>query len=299
MSPKMTVEPGNILRDTTPTPVDGVEHRYSAFIPEAWRIIYAFGGATMAVALRVAEAALARPELSLICSDATFCKAIPVGPVAADAEIVRQGRSGAQVLVRLWALDPKDPDPGSKPQSDLMVLCVFGEVGESEFNFVGAVAPTVPDPLDCRLSAPIEGDSPFAGIPYHQQTEFRFADERAWLAGGPKSDPEALSWFRFKESPVRADGTWEPATIALPGDILGTAVHAGAGGDVAPFLVISLQLGLQIVGEMRGDWILQHTRSQIAAGGYASGTAELYDQDRNLVAIATQCAKLRTIPTGR
>ena len=103
----------------------------------------------MAVALRVAEAALGRPELSLICSDATFCKAIPVGSVAADAEIVRQGRTGAQVLVRLWALDPDNPDPTTRPQSDLMVLCVFGEVAESEYNFVGAIAPDVPDPLDC------------------------------------------------------------------------------------------------------------------------------------------------------
>ena len=107
--------------------------------------------------------------------------------------------------------------------------------------------------------------------------------------------PEALSWFRFHNTPSRPDGTWEPATIALPGDILGTAVHAGAGSGVRPFLVISLQLGLQIVGEVRGDWILQHTRSQIAAGGYASGTAELYGEDRKLVAIATQCAKLRAM----
>ncbi|HTO01319.1 MAG TPA: thioesterase family protein [Microthrixaceae bacterium] len=292
----MTVEPGDILRDTTPTRVDGAENRFSAVIPEAWRIFYAFGGSTMAVALRVAEEALGRPELSLICSDATFCKAIPVGPVAADAEVVRQGRTGAQVLVRLWALDPANPDPTTQPQSDLMVLCVFGEVGESDYNFVGAVAPEVPDPDDCPDARSADDDSPFAGIPYHQQTEFRFAEgQPAWMTDRAPRTPEALSWFRFHNTPKRSDGTWEPATIALPGDILGTAVHAGAGSTVRPFLVISLQLGLQIVGEVRGDWILQHTRSQIAAGGYASGTAELYDEDRNLVAIATQCAKLRSM----
>lgn len=292
------VPPGDILLDTKPTPVASMERRYTAFIPEAWRIMYAFGGSTMAVALRVAVAALDRPDLTLICSDATFCKAIPVGPVAADAEVVRQGRSGAQVLVRLWALDPDDPDPTVPTQNDLMVLCVFGEVGESEFNYVGAVAPEVPGPLDCPPRE-VDTDSPFAGIPYHQQTEFRFATgARSLEENQANGEPEAVSWFRFNKTPLRDDGTWEPATIALPGDILGTAVHTGAGPDVAPFLVISLQLGLQIVGEMRGDWILQHTKSQIASGGYASGTAELYDEERNLVAIATQCAKLRTIPLG-
>lgn len=296
----MTIEAGDILRDTTPHPVDGVDGRYGAFLPEAWRIFYAFGGATMAIALRVAEAAVARDDLRLVSSEATFCQAIPVGPIAASAEIIRQGRSAAQVLVRLWALDPASPDPTGRERSDLIVMCVFGVSAPTPFEFVGSVAPDVADPLDCRDPRTIDADSPFRDIPYHAQTEFRFADGSAqpWSPDRAPTEPESASWFRFRQTPFRADGTWEPSALALPGDILGPAVQAGAGGAVGLFMVISLQIGLQIVGEVRSDWLLQHTRSQIARNGYSSGTAELYGEDRQLVAIATQCAKIQPMKPG-
>lgn len=296
----MKIEPGDILRDTTPHPVEGVEGRYTTFLPEAWRIFYAFGGATMATALRVAEAAVARDDLHLVSSDATFCQAIPVGPIAASAEVVRQGRSAAQVLVRLWALDPADPDPAGPVGNDLMVMCVFGTTTEDPvFEFVGATAPDVPDPDDCPQVPPATGDTQFSNIPYHSQTEFRFTDTTIrWGRDYPASEPVSSAWFRFKNSPFRPDGTWDPAALALPGDILGPAVNKGAGGDVGPFLVISLQIGLQVVGEIRSEWLLAHTKSQIAGGGYASGTAELYDADRQLVAIATQTAKIQPMKLG-
>lgn len=295
----MSVLPGDILRDTEPTAVSGIAGRFSALIPEAWRIFYAFGGATMATALRVAEMALEREDLHLVSSEAMFCQAIPVGPVAASAEILRQGKTAAQVLVRLWALDPQSPDPSAAERSDLMVMCVFGLSEESPFEFVGALAPDVPDPDDCPQPPPRPDDSPFNNIAYHEQTEFRFCNSHIkWNEEFPAGKPESASWFRFKVPPLRSDGSWHPASLALPGDILGPAVHAGAGGSVPPFLVISLQLGLQIVNEVRGEWLLQHTKSQVAGSGYASGTAELYDQDRRLVAVATQCAKIQPIKLG-
>jgi hypothetical protein len=253
----------------------------------------------MATALRVAEAALGRDDLRLVSSDATFCQAIPTGPVAASAEILRDGRSAAQVLVRLWALDPDDPDPTGPLGNDLLVLCVFGTTVASPVEFTGSVAPDVPGPLECDATPDRGDDSPFKGIPYHRQTEFRFVGPTvAWNGDHPPSEPVSSSWFRLKRPPFRDDGTWDPAVLALPGDILGPAVHAGAGGRVPPFLIISLQIGLQIVGEVRSEWLLAHTRSQIAGGGYASGTAELYDEDRRLVAIATQCAKIQPMKLG-
>jgi len=294
----MTTEPADILLDTQPRPVAGIDGRFEAEIPDAWRIFYAFGGATMATALRVAEAAVDREDLRLVSSEATFCQAIPTGPVAASAEVLRQGRSAAQVLVRLWALDPATPDPTGPVGNDLLVLCVFGTTGPSPFEFVGSVAPDVPGPLECR-EVPAGDESPFHGIPYHRQTEFRFTGPSALrdpdLAPG---DPVSSCWFRLKRPPWRADGTWDPAVLALPGDILGPAVHAGAGGGLPPFLIISLQIGLQIVGEVRSEWLLANTRSQVAGGGYASGTAELYDEDRRLVAIATQNAKIQPMKLG-
>jgi acyl-CoA thioesterase len=296
----MEIEPGDILRDTTPVPVPGSSGRYRTMVPEAWRIFYAFGGATMAAALRAAAAELDRDDLHLLTADATFCQAVPCGPVGLHVEVLRQGRSAAQALVRLWALDPNDPDAAAGPVgNDLVVTCVFGERRDSPFRFVGAEFPDVPGPQECLDRREFDPESPFAQIPYHHQTEFRlpgtamrFEDDR------PPAEPVASSWYRFRVPPLREDGSWEPAALALPGDILGTAVHAGAGSRSGFFLVISLQISLQIVAEMRGDWLLQHTRAHVARDGYATGTAELWSLDRRLVAVATQCAKLQPLPRG-
>lgn len=295
----MDIEPGDILRDTRPHPVEGVPGRYTTFIPEAWRIFYAFGGSTMATALRAAAAGVDRDDLHLISADATFCQAVPCGPVAAQVEVLRNGRTAAQALVRLWALDPTDPDPTGPVGNDLVLTVVFGDRSEGPFGFVGAVAPEVPDPDGCPPRPELEQDSPFARIPYHFQTEFRPTDRViGWGREFPPGEPRSSSWFRFRTPPLLPDGRWEPAALALPGDILGPAVHSGAGSGAGEFLVISLQIGLQFVGDVRTDWVLQHTRAHHAGDGYATGTAELYDQDRRLVAIATQAAKLQPLKLG-
>lgn len=295
----MTIEPGDILRDTTPHPVQGIEGRYSAFIPDAWRIFYAFGGSTMAVALRAATVELDRGDLDLLSADATFCQAVPCGPVAVQVEVLRSGRSGAQALVRLWALDPDAPDASGPVGNDLVVTCVLGVRTDSQYRFLGATPPEVPSPEQTAPRPALDDDSPFSKIPYHAQTEFRpVGHTMAWGEEFPPGEPRSASWFRFHLTPRRDDGTWEPATLALPGDILGPAVHLGVGSTPGPFLVVSLQISLQFVAEVRSDWLLQHTRAHVAADGYTSGTAELWDQDLQLVAIATQCAKLQAMKPG-
>ena len=300
----MSIEPGDILRDTEPRPVPGVQGRYRGAIPEAWRIFYAFGGATMAAALRAATAEVGRDDLHLLSADATFCQAVPVGPIAMQVEVLRQGRTAAQALVRLWALGDGDGgdtvgDPAGPVGNDLVVTCVFGARQESPYEFVGARFPEVPAPELCAPRQQVDESSPFAAIPYHHQTEFLLTDRsRPIDEATPPGERRAATWFRFKVPPFRGDGTWEPTALALPGDILGTAVHAGVGGRTGMFLVISLQISLQIVSEVRSEWLLQHTRAHVAGEGYATGTAELWDADRRLVAIATQCAKLQPLKQG-
>jgi acyl-CoA thioesterase len=89
------------------------------------------------------------------------------------------------------------------------------------------------------------------------------------------------------------DATWVPGLLAVPGDVLGPAVGAGIGTQHGFFLILSLQIGIRFIDDVRTEWVLQHTRAQSAADGYASGTAELFDEDRQLVALAHQIAKLR------
>ena len=173
----------------------------------------------------------------------------------------------------------------------------MGRRVETALAFAGSAAPAVPDPLDCPARETVP-DSPFSAIPYHRQTDFRIAmGNIRWGEELDPGEPRAASWFRFLRSPVTAGGHWEPATLAVPGDVLGPAVHAGLGGKVGFFLVISLQIGLKFISEVPTEWVLQHTRAQSATRGFASGTAEIFDADRNLVAIATQTALLRPFDT--
>jgi acyl-CoA thioesterase len=285
----MSIPRGNILRDSEPVPVDGHPGRFRVDVPEAWRIFYAFGGMTMACAIRAAEVALDRPDLRLVSAEATFCQAIPIGPCALDVEVLRSGRRGAQCHVRMWATD----DPGGPAGTDLLVTVVFGQSRPDFWGFDGATFPLdARDPELCQGRLPDAEPSPFDDIPYHQQTDFRFASETPPWLGERGREPRAVTWFRFLEPPLLDDGTWEPATLAVPGDILGTAVHEGI-GTAEHFMVISLQIGLQFLQPMSGTWLAQHARSHHTGDGYAYGTAELWSEDRRLVAFATQSALLR------
>lgn len=289
------VPAGDILIDTKPHPVPGIPGRYTGHIPEAWRVMYAFGGTTMAISIRAAVAHLGRDDLDPVGAEATYCAAIPCGPVALQVETLRNGRNGAQALVRCWALD-EGQDGTGPTRNDLVVAVVLGRRNPTELTFAGSRPPEVSDPLECpeRETA---GESPFARIPYHHQTDFRIAmGNLRWGEVVDPGEPEAASWFRFKRSPMVA-GAWEPAVLSVPGDILGAAVHAGIGGRSGFFFVISLQIGLKFVDEVRTDWVLQHSRAQSAAHGFTSGTAELYDEERKLVAVATQTALLRPVPS--
>lgn len=257
--------------------------------------MYAFGGTTMASAIRAAVSEIGRDDLQLVGAEATFCAAIPCGPLGIQVEVLRNGRNGAQALVRLWSLADDNPDPAGPSGNDLVVAVVLGRRSDSELRFDGAVAPEVSEPLDCPGRETV-ADSPFSRIPYHRQTDFRIAlGEFRWGTPVPPSDPVSASWFRFNHSPMTDAGTWEPAVLAVPGDILGPAVHAGLGGQAGFFFVISLQIGLKFVRDLRTEWVLQHTRAQSAHAGFASGTAELFDQERQLVAVATQTALLRPV----
>jgi acyl-CoA thioesterase len=257
--------------------------------------MYAFGGVTMATALRAIEAAVGRPDLRLVSADATFCQAVPCGPVAIEVEILRSGRSGAQAQARLWA-----GDPDSEARSDLVVTAVLG-ADRPWASATGSAFPADagdPDRSARRPPAPVEGSFPH--VPYHDQTDWRLAVGRmTWdPTAAPGGDARSVSWFRFLRPPIRPDGSWEPATLAVPGDVLGPAVVEATGRPNGFFLVITLQLSIQFLAPMRGEWLCQHTRANHVGQGFATGVAELWSEDRRLVALATQCAMLRDMPPG-
>ena len=92
---ELIVEAGDFARDTDVWPDESVAGRYHADLPEAWRVFYAFGGASMAVALRAAQRAIGRDDLHPITATAAFVSPVPCGPMVIDTEaakILGEGR---------------------------------------------------------------------------------------------------------------------------------------------------------------------------------------------------------------
>ena len=292
------IAPGDILRDTTPVPVEGIAGRYRLDLPHAWRVFYAFGGATMAAAIRSAELELDRDDLTLLSVEATFCQAVPCGPLATAVEVVRSGRRGAQVHVRLWSTS----EPSGEVGADLIVTAVFGALNsESPYRMPDSGFPAgVRRPSECGPADASDGATPFDKIPYHSQTDWRQAlGHSPWEMDVPSGgDPHSVSWFRFLVPPVLPDGSWEPASLAVPGDMLAPAVVEGVGRENGFFLVVTLQLSMQFFAPMRGEWLCQDTRALHVADGYATGSVNLWSEDATLVASASQTAMLSPFTAG-
>src|SRR5512132_3474831 len=75
--------------------------RYHLTLPDHWDYLLPSGGVVMTCALRVAEAAVADPQLRFASATTIFCTPINTGPLVADAAVLRRGNSTAQVRVAL------------------------------------------------------------------------------------------------------------------------------------------------------------------------------------------------------
>ncbi len=283
----MTAAPRSVLEDMIAHPVDGIDGRFHLDVPRDWCVLYVFGGMTKAIALEAARRVLDRPDLELVSAQATYVAALPHGGIAVQADVVRNGKRGAQVQVRLWSAD----DGAGPVGGDLLVDVVFGR---REPDAPVVARPTLP--ADAGTPAQARGREElarnrFVDIPFHAQTEWRLA-VGSFEEDAPPDDPRTVSWFRLNRSPIEDDGAWNPAALAVPGDILGPAVGRGLGGSSRHF-VITLQLSIQWLAPLTTEWVCQHATVVRGSGGFVTGVAELFSEDGELVGFATQTAVLR------
>lgn len=291
---------GNFARDTEVWADAARPGRFHAHLSEAWKVFYAFGGCSMAIALRAAGRAIDRPDLQPRSANATFVSPVMCGPLVVDTEVLRSGRSAAQALAKLRT------GAGDDGTTDVFLTTIFGNDHPSHIDFLDTAYPedarSVEDSLDRRT---VDDDSPFRNINYHRQTEFRmasvgfdFRDPASWQPGPART----LTWHRLIDEPRLADGTIDPVSYCAPADILGPAVFAKLGPmgpDNPPFLVLSLEIDVQFVGTTRSPWILQHTRVPHASSGYAYAVVELWSEERELIALATQRGHVRPVTIDR
>lgn len=289
----LDVPPGDFCRDTA-VAAQGAG-RYRGSIPDAWRIIYAFGGISMAVAVRAIQAEVARPDLELLSAHALFCSPVPCADVVVDATTLRSGRTAAQGRADLRV-------EGSD-ELGIAATAMFGSSDDAPVDYRDV---RIPDdaglPDDHEPPPPREPDDPFPALPFHQQTDWRPAvgarwwdDDDVWQPGPGRTG----SWMRLAVDPRLDDGSWDPVALCVPGDTVGSAIAQRVGpGDEHHFFTLTLELSLQVFARQSSPWVFQHVRAPVAGAGYGWGNVELFGEDGTLLAVADQRARLRMFRPG-
>jgi acyl-CoA thioesterase len=280
--------PSDLRADTALTPDADVRGRYHVDIPDAWKVMYVFGGVSMYAALRAMRRALGRPDLQLVTANAIFLAPVPPGPVTIDVDVLRDGRTASQVAADL-RVDGK---------LALRVHGVFGIAHDVEHGFLDVRFPEVPHPEDVRTPEPPpdEERGPWGHIKFHDQTDWRPVTSGPWDPDFRAGPARMQVWTRLLHEPTLADGSYDPLALAIHGDVIGPAVGAGLGPIGIPFMVLSLEIGIRFVAAPVTPWVLQEIEAWHVGDGYATGPARLWDEAGNLCAIATQTANLRTFP---
>jgi acyl-CoA thioesterase len=301
----------NIFTDTTPL-VDAAEPSLArSVITDAWGLHFAQGGVVMAAALRAMDAVLDRDDLAVASASAGFCRPVACGPVETTVHVLRNGRRGAQVQGSLR--DRTAPEGAVS----VAVSAVF-----TDPQLPGPQLAPVPRPAELRTppgpdeAATIDNDFPLG-----------FLDNTAWhVAAGPgparidaapldaapfdaapfdaapfdaalipdEPIPRLALWFRFTDPPAAADGDWDPSLLAIPGDSLGSALVVALGGGDTPVGSVSLQIDVQVLAPIRGNWVGIDSMCTHLGNGLASGVLHLWSEDGVHVATVTQTAMLRT-----
>jgi acyl-CoA thioesterase len=288
----MQLEIGNFREDTSVHPDPSRPGRYRANISPNWNIMYVFGGLTMATAINAARAALSQPSFELLAATAQYIAPISAGPQTLDVRTLRAGRGAEQLVVELREGEPDDQAP-----PNLFVACTFGPRRKNETRFVDLTFPDVPKPAQlARVEAP--PGSVFGRLPYNGSVEQRpVIGNFSWQTDWEPGPARWAAWHRLYNTPFLEDGSVDPLAYVLAGDMLGPAVRQAQGGRAPLTMMISLEICVHVFARTTSEWLLQDAQACQAGDGYTSGRVDLWDEQGQLVAQATQRAMMRPIPT--
>jgi acyl-CoA thioesterase len=265
---------------------DGI---YAATIAPAWQLAMApQGGVVAAIAARAMEAELATGQ-SLRSFHGVFASPVPVGPVEAEVNVVRSGRSISQVQATVRAVGAL---------AGFTALAAFGNERPG-FAYTELEMPSVPAPDDCpsyRDPPPPEADMPDGPVfPFWNDViEGRPALGHAPWDPSPRRAAEVATWIRFEQFPADEHGQFDPLALLVAADMMPSAVFEkmGSTDTDTDYFAPSVDLTVHLFELPTGTWILNHNRAHFAGDGYASAEAALWDPyGRNgptLVAWATQ-----------
>ncbi len=228
-----------------------------------------FGGVGIGAAVALVEEQLERPA---VWASAQFISnAFPPEVLELTVELPAVGRNFSQARV-------------TGRVGEREVLTVSIAVGSKAFPHERSwrKMPSVPGPASCDLLPPLRAD----GGGLHTRIEQRLVTH----AGGATASPqgETSVWMRLP------DGLGGSSVgLAIIGDFLPLGFRNALGGEL---FGTSLDNSLRFLRRADGDWVLAHIAIDEVTAGVGHGTVQLWTEDGQLLAIASQTCTMRELP---
>ncbi|MEZ4402396.1 MAG: thioesterase family protein [Kofleriaceae bacterium] len=248
---------------------------------DRWDFALPSGGVVMTAALRAAAAAL-DPAERLLSATATFLEPVRPGPVTLAPTVLRRGASASQVRVALTAADSRGCE----------VAATFARDRPGP-DVRGAACPDVPGPAACPdLTG---ADSPLGRLRFFTNFDVRLAGGTPlWgptFAAGPA---RYLRWFRYRV-PQRDGALLDRLALPPIVDTMPAALTRAIGPGPYRYYAPSVDLTLHVIDDTDREWLLVDVAVPRARAGWATGRAEVWDDQGRLIATACQTMYLRTL----
>ena len=285
----MDSTPNDLALDTRVQRLGVAPGWYTANLSAAWDIRTPSGGTLMTVAMRAMQEELADPALRPLSAHTHFCSPVPAGPLEVRVEILRHGKAVAQIRAQLSSLTT--PGPG------LEVSATFARQRDG-VDFIDTEPPQVARP---ESLAPVEN---MPGLDLGNQPRFfsnfdtRIALGSPWWTDDWKPGPARIGrWFRYRVPQRLPDGRFDPLAVPPIADTMPPALIQKLGPRPLPFIAPSLDLTVHFLEDTTAEWLFALVHARWARMGYATASAEIWDDRGVLVALATQMMFLRSAAT--
>ncbi len=281
--------PADLARDTATEPVQKVPGLYACTLPDHWNYVTPCGGALMTVALRaMAREVSLLPEASglrLLSATTLFCQPILAGKLAVQVSVLRGGGAAVQARASLTSQD--QPGPG------LEVLATFARDRDGP-DVHGASMPDVPRPSAALPTFSRTGNERFH---LYKNLDVALAiGEPMWEPGWQQGPAHVAFWYRYRVPQRDASGCFDPLAIPPIADSMPSALVRRLGPREDRYFLPSLDLTMFFLAPTRSEWLLVETFAERARGSYAVGSANVWDEDGQLVARAAQSMTMRRLP---
>lgn len=255
--------------------------RYSLDLSDDWSFVVPSGGVLMGLAVRAMTDELADPTQRVVSATSIFCQPVQSGPVTIVVDLLRRGRAASQLRATL----------GNGTDRAMEVVATFA-LDRPGPDVTGRKMPVVPAPDACR-PAPHP-----RRMTFFENVEDRVAlghlwHEKDWEAG----EAEFARWLRYTDPVFDDEGFMPEYALSGPADLMPPSLLQALGPETPHFLAPSLDLTLHYFARTKREWMLAYGRCLRSKDGTASCSVELWDEDAQLLAFATQVMMLRRWPT--